>query len=281
MRAQSEETQLSILGVVRNGGDALAKTLQQAETLSETVEVGHVVLATNDNTDDTMITLEEFAQYRTDTHILSLDGLSEAMPQREDRICLARNACLLTLDQLDRMSRYTLVLDLDGPNEVLPISQLAERIREPAPKWDALFANQEAGYYDIYALRHPKWCPNDCWQQFESLRRSKLRLSSSSKLRRRLVYDRQFAIRTNTDLVPVESAFGGLGLYKTSSLFGCWYSSRDDRARVSCEHVALHRLMRARGARLFIDPALRNMAPAEHLGPGHGKPFPDDFRTLT
>ena len=31
--------------------------------------------------------------------------------------------------------------------------------------WAVCAANQKAPYYDVFALRHQDWSPNDCWAQ--------------------------------------------------------------------------------------------------------------------
>ena len=70
------------------------------------------------------------------------------------------------------------------------------------------------------------------------------------------------------DPIAVESAFGGMGIYKTSLLGNAWYSGRDNLGREVCEHVGFNFCVRQNGAKLYIMPALLNDAPAEHLAPG-------------
>ena len=35
--------------------------------------------------------------------------------------------------------------------------------------WDVFTANTSDIYYDIWALRHNNWSPNDCWQNKKDL----------------------------------------------------------------------------------------------------------------
>ncbi len=81
---------------------------------------------------------------------------------------------------------------------------------------------------------------------------------------------RQVRINPQQGAILVDSAFGGLGIYKVCSLGDAWYSGRDETGRVACEHVAFHSRIRQSGWKLYIIPALLNDAPAEHLEPASG-----------
>lgn len=54
-------------------------------------------------------------------------------------------------------------------------------------------------------------------------------------------------------LVPVYSAFGGLAIYKKSILQGLLH----DEISEDCEHVSLHRRIRKRGGKIFMNPNMR------------------------
>lgn len=54
-------------------------------------------------------------------------------------------------------------------------------------------------------------------------------------------------------LVPVKSAFGGFAIYKTSVLQGLLHNTSSE----DCEHVSLHRQIRARGGRIYMNPNMR------------------------
>jgi hypothetical protein len=65
-------------------------------------------------------------------------------------------------------------------------------------------------------------------------------------------------IPESADWIPVDSAFGGLGIYRRSILSGARYSGADEDGDGTCEHVPLNNQLRARGARIFINPRLIN-----------------------
>lgn len=54
---------------------------------------------------------------------------------------------------------FVIVLDMDGPNAMLNVSGMLNLVRSCKLDWTGLFANQREAYYDIFALRHPVYCP--------------------------------------------------------------------------------------------------------------------------
>lgn len=155
----------NIMGVVRNGGGELAQTLEAIESLRQMLVASSVLIATNDNTDKTDEILSNYESQAHEVCIIRLNGLKLAIPNRTEIIAAARNATLEALFQLDSPYEFTIILDLDGPNANLD-GKLVTTSLGRTLQWDGLFANQPQGYYDIYALRCPKWCEGDVWQEY-------------------------------------------------------------------------------------------------------------------
>ena len=120
--------------------------------------------------------------------------------------------------------------------------------------WDALAANQSTRYYDVFALRHPLWSPNDWsleayWlEQFLGKRTAK----------RHSMTDRMIHIPASIPPIPVESAFGGLCLYRRWIFDQFDYSEESEPPLNENEHVTIHRKVRAAGGEIFIHPGLVN-----------------------
>ncbi|TMV03741.1 hypothetical protein FGK63_18910 [Ruegeria sediminis] len=266
---------LNILGLARDGGQDLIQTLQRVDVLRANLAESRVIIATNDNSDGTDRVLADYAARSPATEILDLDGLTVTIPDRVERITHARNQVLQRLFASSSAHPATLVLDLDGPNAALEADAVLRALRRQAPAWDAVFANAQPAYYDLYALRCEGWCDEDVWQQIHTARKPWFfRRRWRQDLLRNVIYSRQYHIPADAPLIPVDSAFAGLGLYRTGSLKGLHYSCRDEKGGLVCEHVQLHRQIRARGGRLYIDPGLTTIAPSEHLGEASGAPFP-------
>jgi hypothetical protein len=152
------------------------------------------------------------------------------------------------------------VVDLDGVNSQITQDSV-ESCWKSDVSWDACFANQSGPYYDIWALRHDQWCPNDCWEQYNFLINhgvgQEKALSSS-------VYAKMISISKDAIPISVRSAFGGLGIYKKRLFESCSYAGINDSDNELCEHVSIHKQMIDNGAKLFIIPSLINGGYNEH-----------------
>ena len=269
---------MNIVGVVRNGGFGLVHTLDRIADLRKRIPESRVIIATDNNTDGTDLVLSEYADQTSDTQIIRLDEQLATIAERVERIAAARNATLSKIFGDPRPFALTLILDLDGPNSTLKADDVLHSIQRPL-NWGGIFANQKEAYYDLYALRCNGWCESDVWQQIHNAKNSLLyRKRRREALVASLVYDRQYQIPLDTPPIPVHSAFGGLGIYRTDLLRGLKYTIYDCNEKLTCEHVLLNQAIRKRGAKLFIDPRLLNSTQREHLGPTSGAPLPDHLR---
>jgi hypothetical protein len=266
-----------ICALARQNAAALPDTLARIGELRDCFEGSSALLITNDSTDATPDILRRWKAASEGVEILCLDGLAASIKARTDRLAAARNLGLHHLRQAMESGRcfdVMVALDTDGINAQLVTGDAFVAAVTSAPQdWAALFGNQRQAYYDIWALRHRKWCPGDCWQDVQRAARwypPQLRGRAVAKAVRHLVGERQVRIPSESDPISVDSAFGGIGIYRAEALTGVWYSGRDEAGREACEHVSLNLRLRAAGGRLYILPALLNDAPSEHLVAGAG-----------
>jgi hypothetical protein len=122
-------------------------------------------------------------------------------------------------------------------------------------------ANARPRYYDLWALRHPQWCPDDVWHTIWD--REPHQSFEIAKFKQ--VYKRQIQIPSDALPIRVESAFGGLAVYKWRLVAHAEYIGLDEQGREQSEHVAFHQGVTSRGGELFIFPPLLVQAPQEHL----------------
>ena len=90
-------------------------------------------------------------------------------PLRTQRIAFCRNYYLKLIEESTEYNDvdYVVIADLDGVNyHLLPSSVATCWTRS---NWDVCTANQYGPYYDIYALRHSLWSPNDCAEEAKML----------------------------------------------------------------------------------------------------------------
>lgn len=140
--------------------------------------------------------------------------------ERAQAMCWCRNKYLLELQRLDYAFDYTLVIDMDL--DVLDASILPVAMSYQA---DAVGANGRIDnkYYDLWALEG-------------------------------ISYQQAHDIKVTDERVKVLSCFGGMALYKTSSLVGCWYNSMVSHTR-HADHGTLYEMMRLKGrTEIYICP---------------------------
>jgi len=252
---------LVVVGCVRNG----AKTVRHAvDTLARaTAGFANVqfFVVESDSTDATLAELERLRQQSDRFAFVSLGALDERIPARTERIAHCRNRYVEELRANARYASadYVMVADLDGVNDDLRPEALATCWNPAAAPWDVVTANQLDAYYDIWALRHPDWCPVDCHHQYARLRP----IFGHPRALAIAIHSRMARLSPDAAWIEVDSAFGGLAIYRREALLAGSYSGLQAGQSV-CEHVPLHAQLRARGLRIFINPALINAHRTDH-----------------
>lgn len=250
-----------VVGVVRDCARSLAiEVARMMRALSGARQI-HFFLVESDSTDDTIKVLQAIRASTPCFSFISLGSLDATYPARTDRIAACRNAYLDKIRQCPTYSAidYVVVADWDGVNNLITSSAIESCWSRL--DWDVCTANQNGYYYDIWALRHALWSPND----FE-LAKKFLRAHGVGRYRSQIavVMSRMISISLDSPWIPVESAFGGLAIYKRSAIESCSYSGRLPTGETVCEHVPLHMQINSNGGRIFVNPAMVNCASVEH-----------------
>ncbi len=250
-----------VVGVVRDVEGCLRRDVfRLREALSGFGRVDWF-LVESDSVDGTTQVLNALAGRIPGFRFVSLGSLRARYPLRTERIAFCRNVYLKELRENPsyRDVDLLLVADFDGINQLICRRSIESCfVRDD---WDVCTANQRGRYYDVWALRHDPWCPNDCWRQAEFLERHGL---SRGQARFAAVYAKMLVIPPDAPWLEVESAFGGLAIYRRRVLAVGDYEGVARTGGEICEHVVFHRRLRDRGARIFINPAMINAASTEH-----------------
>jgi hypothetical protein len=258
---QQSSSSVLVVGTARNCAEHVAGQVARiGSALREFARVQWLLIE-SDSTDATASTLAGIAGGDPNFAHMSLGKLAERLPLRTERIAFCRNAYL---DQIRVNERYAgtefvVVADFDGVNSLLTREAVASCWRRD--DWDVCVANQRGRYYDIWALRHADWSPNDCWAQYRFLNQHGV---SHTKAWSACVGSRMVQIPADSQWIEVDSAFGGLAIYRRNALQHGAYAGADLLGAECCEHVTLHRDLRARGCRIFINPALINGDSRDH-----------------
>ncbi len=260
-RVDVAEASVLVAGLARDCAGAAEATLRALAGATAGFRRVRVLLAESDSADDTPARLAALADGER-LRLLSLGRLAERMPLRTERLAHCRNVLREeAAGARYRDADYVVLADLDGVNRRLRRAALESPWASDAP-WDVATANQPGRYYDVWALRHPVWSPDDCWQAAARLEP----VFGRRAARRFAVRARQMRLPPGAAPVEVESAFGGLAVYRRAAFLEGRYRGLDAEGREICEHVPFHADLRAAGRRIFIVPAMLNATQGEHLG---------------
>jgi hypothetical protein len=261
-----------IVGCIKNSAEFLPKVLENLERLASCFDEVSFIFIENDSTDDTKKIISVWGEGQSHFKLFSMDGLDNYEKNRTIRLEIARNAYINAIqqDQTIHHFEHLIVMDMDDRgtyalnlNVVISALQFLNSRAEHA----AVFANQSVKFYDLWALRHPQFCPFDFWHE---VLEQALHVTSDQE-----AFDKVYAmvpkcIPVDTHPIEVESAFGGLGIYKMhyvlnnkSRYIGHEYKYFVGQSMVfsklqTCEHVSFHRGITAQGGKMFILPYLVN-----------------------
>jgi hypothetical protein len=259
-----------ITGLIRNGGSLISKEiLALKEAFSDFKKIDWLIIESDsdDNTVEQLAAMREKIECFT---FFPINDLSKIINLRTERIAFCRN---LYLDQIRNNKKYkdldyVVVADLDGTNNLL--TQEAVQSCFENNLWDVCTANQSEYYYDIWALRHPAWCPGDCWEQYRYLMKfaESLDQQTLNSIKYAAVYSKMIHIPADADWIPVNSAFGGLAIYKKEVLISKQnYVGLNANGEEMCDHVSLHENIIKNGFKIYINPKFINTGFTEHSEP--------------
>jgi hypothetical protein len=213
----------------------------------------------NDSTDRTSELLRQWEREGVLT-LHSRQGLDAVMPKRTERLAYGRN--LLVAAALARPQfQYICWVDMDGLiDESFDVGGFSSCFQFDEA-WEAVFPVNTGYYYDIWALRHPVMWPDDYMVQMNT--ECDLALGNRSIVETAMK-SRQIKAELMLGWLPVESAFGGMGIYKASACGNGRYVGVEE-GREICEHVSFHRGLHGAGGRLYINPEFRIPCPKEHF----------------
>ena len=262
-----------IAGCARNCAGFLPAVLSNIEAVAGLFSQAAFVFFENDSTDQTHEILSDWGRDRPNFHILSVDGLASSEPVRTKRLEVARNTIIEFVRIRELAAFDHLVLfDLDDVNSApLDLGAVKRSVDflSQTPDAAAVFANQLGTYYDMWALRHPELCPGDVWEDvFDWV----VRHGASDEEAYAATFGRRvLSLPVGGQPLEVDSAFGGLGIYKMSFIarnpnpyLGYRMKLIDQNGATNllrwqvCEHVHFHRGLRSLGGRLFVLPWLIN-----------------------
>ena len=256
-----------IAGVVRNCADTLEKEIKSlGDAFGEIFQIQWLLIE-SDSQDNTIHVLKGIEKSVQNFRSHSLGSLESKLEKRTERIAFCQNVYIEEIrgNSLYSNLDYVVVADFDGVNSHLTKEAVLSCFEHDF--WDVCTANQSGGYYDIWALRHPLWSPVDCWEQHRCLSHFMRSPTSeeSDHLAYASIYSKMIYIPENINWIEVQSAFGGLAIYKGKIISEANYIGITAFGGEICEHVPLNFcLTLEKGYKMFINPRLINIDYVDH-----------------
>lgn len=261
MRKELSSSNILVVGLVRDCASSIEKDIQKIDLAFAKAASTNWLIIESDSKDNTLDKLKKICSH-PNKDFISMGNLQLKYSKRTERIALCRNKYLDEIKTHPKYGNidYIVVADLDGINSMLT-PEAVKTCWHLDEEWDACFANQTEAYYDIWALRHKVWSPNDCWEQYKFLISNG---KSNYEALNSAVYSRMLKINKNSKPIQVDSAFGGLGIYRKNIFTQSSYVGITKHGDEICEHVTFHKNLCRNGCKLFIAPKLLNSGWNEH-----------------
>lgn len=253
-------------GLARDCESSIASNLEALIRIAEFREECQCFffLLENDSTDHTGEVLKGFAKkYASRIRLWQLPGLSMTKPERIDRLAWCRNFLLEQIHSAVTDPAASVYVPIDLDDHIIASV-------DPARFWrsvdrlqvefiNGIFPFSSPYYYDVLALRVPGWVEAD---HQELVAASRPRLGWFRSLQQ-FVFTRQRPLSSFAahSLIPVESAFGGIGIYRFTAIAAYRYQLIWLGNYFECEHVSFNRPVGS----LYIDTDFVVQAPAGHL----------------
>jgi hypothetical protein len=251
-RVEARRQKLAIVSICRNAMPYLRNTLALVDELAGLWRDCSLYVYENDSTDETAAVLDDFAirQWVTIEHdTLGGEDSRGFEPERTVRLAKCRTRCQDWVRRNAADANYVMVLDTD-PHGGFSVDGVLNSLgwfcemlgesfhrREPgAMASHSLFLRKEQGGYGVAAY--------DAWaarlNHFEDRREHK--------------WFHMLMPPVGSQPIPMNSAFGGLCLYRREAYLAGVYEGGD------CEHVLHHKAMQRAGYQLFLNPGSRYVA---------------------
>lgn len=250
-----------IASIAKNIGNSFSKDYDRIFKAFSDFEIISWIVVESNSTDNSIQVLKSFSELSTKLIYVSLHSTPTIRNLRTVDLATARNKYLELFKEIRTKTEvdYLVVCDLNNLNSKL--NKEAVQSCWARNDWAAVLANQKGPYYDVWALRHKFWNDFDCWKRYESL------LNIYSKPSLALwdsVYSRMIKIPKNWKWIKVDSAFGGIGIYKTAYLDNCKYVGSNAMGEQVCEHVSFNYGITENGGSIYINPKFINFNLTDH-----------------
>lgn len=260
---------IAVLSCIRDLEPHIEESIYHITEFKKLFKTVKFFAAENDSVDKTYELAKKYSS-KLEGEIIKFNNLNLKYKHRTHRLAFLRN---FLLDKA-RDSDYVIVIDADSVMKDFDLNSLKSCFDYDVNSWDAFGANCNDKYYDVWTLRDDK-LNYDCWDRVNhEVQNGRIHAFSIKEH----VSKYQIKIDPNSKIIPVHSCFGGMMIYKTSSLINCKYNGVPKKCESPlhnklgicnpevCCHVNLNlESIKNNKAKIFINPRLIVNCQTEHL----------------
>jgi len=233
-------------GTCKNVEKYIEKILKYIDECGKKFNEYYVIIYENDSTD---FTKDILLKNKKDNYKYIFETDNDY--RRTVRLARGRNMIVDEVRNININNKYDylIMLDLDDVNKDGTFVETIET-NFNYDDWDVMCGNQKDKYYDMWALRKKDIFNFDMWKQINTTGD----------------YQKYYNLRDNfvetlskTELTEVDSAFGGIAIYKLSSIpKECKYDGLHKNGMERCEHVTFNKCIKQNGGKIYINPYFLN-----------------------
>lgn len=265
---------LHFAGLARDCASTLQTNITGLMGIAEHPEVedSSLTIAVNNSRDQTLDILRRIESICSNIRIIDLGDLDSRFPDREARLAFCRDSVLESIEgdilnsEVSSTANHLYIpVDLDSEigSSISPSQFIRECQRVIDGEVNGIFPASVPFYYDIYALRASGWVEEDCLEKLRAPQDDNELVNYQDHIISEIVLkQKSIGELQRRELIPVESAFGGVGIYSYNAIKGLRYL-RDELSDGSpaCEHLVFNRQV----DKLFISTNFVVKAPPEHI----------------
>lgn len=259
------KNKIAIVSIAKNIGFSFSRDFEIVTNSFADFNVLKWVIVESNSTDDSMEVLQKYSSEHSFLHHKTIVDKNPEKP-RTFHLASARNECLDILKELKILDEvdYVVVYDLNNLNKSLTRKSVNSCFQRS--DWSVVTANQDGPYYDIFALRHRYWNNLDCWQVYKYMlnfypKRFKFIWDAALW---NAVYSKMIKIDQKSEWIRVDSAFGGIAIYKSNFIRDGRYVGLTEDGLEVCEHVSLNMHINQKNGDIYINPEFINFKLTDH-----------------
>jgi hypothetical protein len=236
---------------VKNAEKHIENLIKFVSSLSKIYKDYYIIVVEADSSDNTANKVRELTR-NFKCKLLCLN--TKKVKFRTSRLSIARNKILDVIKKDKSLKKFDdlILFDSDNVNRLITSDKIFESISKAPKDWVGIFPNQKFFYYDLWGLRIKKYYNFDCFNELKKYAKKIKPRNAYFKV----IFKNFFLINSfKKRFIEVDSAWGGMGIYKLKYAIKSKYNSNVGRNN---EIVFFNRSVSKNNQKLYIDKKLIN-----------------------